>query len=124
MLSQFRYILPTCLGETYCLTCVRKLSAFREPSPTNFSADYTSRIHVIGNSVIDCVVKKISSDLRSEKSVIMEVNPGPGFLLEALLRAGAPRVFGLYEESSPYLSALEVSSNYHCARIYILCHPY
>ncbi|XP_074596104.1 mitochondrial transcription factor B2 [Brevipalpus obovatus] len=108
MFPQLRPILSVSALRAPCwYSCVRKFISPPENGLPNKRNDFSFRVHVIGNPVIDFVVKNISPDLRSDRSVIMEVNPGPGFILEALLKAGARRVFGLYEESSPYLSALE-----------------
>lgn len=119
MFPQVRPILSARILRAPCwYSCVRKFMSSHENVSPNTRTDYSFRVHVIGNPVIDFVVKNISSDLESDRSAIMEVNPGPGFILEGLLKAGAKRVFGLYEESSPYLSALEVKFDHKFWKIW------
>jgi secreted protein, putative len=64
-------------------------------------------IHIIDDNLINFLVKNISDDLPNEDALIIEVNPGPGFLTEALLKANVPRL-RCFSSSDTYDSQLEV----------------
>uniref|UniRef100_T1K8W2 Dimethyladenosine transferase 2, mitochondrial n=2 Tax=Tetranychus urticae TaxID=32264 RepID=T1K8W2_TETUR len=67
----------------------------------------SERIHLVDAEVIKFTVDSISSDWSKETAIVIDTSPGPGLLLEALLKAGAPKVRGLLHGSSPYKSVLQ-----------------
>lgn len=75
---------------------------------TRIWSDLPDRINIVDNGAIQTVLKYVSDDLATDKSAFLECSPGAGFLSEALLEAGLPKLHTLETPGSEYFSLLTV----------------
>ena len=93
------------------LSCHRSFYGNRKDATKKSNVGGTERIHLVDAEAIQFTVDSISSDWSKETAVVIDTSPGPGLLLESLLKAGAPKVRGLLYNSSPYRSVLQVKKH-------------